>query len=51
MLPDYSVLGASSMLNKEYSEPYFLYAGNPAKAIKPLPKDTAYFNRSAGFVH
>jgi hypothetical protein len=50
-LPDYSVLGASSMLNKEYSEPYFLYAGNPAKAIKPLPKDTAYFNRLAGFVH
>lgn len=51
MLPDYSVLGASSMLNKEYSEPYFLYAGNPAKATKPLPKDMAYFNRLTGFVH
>ena len=49
-LPDYSVLGASSMLNKRYSEPYFLYAGNPARSIKPLPKDMAYFKRLTGFV-
>ena len=51
MLPDYSVLGASSMLNKRYSEPYFLYAGNPARAIKPLPSDMAYFKRLTGLVH
>jgi serine acetyltransferase len=51
VLPDYSVLGASSMLNKEYSEAYFLYAGNPAKAVKPLSRDMAYFKRLTGFVH
>ncbi len=51
MLPDYSVLGANSLLNKHYSEPYFLYAGNPARAIKPLPKEMAYFKRLTGFVH
>jgi serine acetyltransferase len=50
-LPAYSVLGANSLLNKEFAEPYFLYAGNPAKAIKPLPKEMAYFKRSTGFVH
>jgi serine acetyltransferase len=49
-LPDYSVLGADSLLNRHYSEPYVLYAGNPAKAIKPLPKEMAYFKRLIGFV-
>jgi len=51
LLPDYSVLGASSLLNKRYSESYFLYAGNPAKPIKALSKEMAYFTRSIGFVH
>lgn len=51
VLPDYSVLGAGSLLNKEYTDPYFLYGGNPARPIKSLPKDMAYFNRSSGFVH
>ena len=50
-LPDYSVLGASSMMNKSFSEAYFLYAGNPAKAVKELSKDMAYFRRPSGFVH
>lgn len=50
-LPDYSVLGASSILNKQYADRYFLYAGNPARPIKPLPRDMAYFTRSTGFVH
>ena len=50
-LPDYSVLGASSLLNKQYADPYFLYAGNPARPIKQLPKEMAYFMRSTGFVH
>jgi acetyltransferase-like isoleucine patch superfamily enzyme len=50
-LPDYSVLGASSTLNKQYADPYFLYAGNPARPVKPLPKEMAYFTRSTGFVH
>ncbi|MGA9673640.1 MAG: hypothetical protein WBQ94_30895 [Terracidiphilus sp.] len=50
-LPDYSVLGAGSLLNKEYSETYFLYAGSPARPIKPLPRDTGYFQRKTGAVH
>lgn len=50
-LPDYSVLGAGSLLNKEYSETYFLYAGNPARAVKPLSHDTGYFGRETGGVH
>ncbi|MGO9336306.1 MAG: acyltransferase [Terracidiphilus sp.] len=50
-LPDYSVLGAGSLLNKEYSETYFLYAGSPARPVKPLPHDTGYFQRKTGAVH
>jgi acetyltransferase-like isoleucine patch superfamily enzyme len=50
-LPDYSVLGAGSLLNKEYRESYLLYAGSPAKPIKQLPKDTGYFQRKTGAVH
>ena len=51
VLPDYSVLGAGSLLNKEYSQTYFLYAGSPAKPVKPLPRDTGYFRRETGAVH
>ncbi|WP_204101469.1 acyltransferase [Occallatibacter savannae] len=50
-LPDYSVLGACSLLNKQYSESYVLYAGNPAKPVKPLSTKMGYFTRSTGFVH
>jgi len=49
-LPDYSVLGADSVLNKEYAEPYWLYAGNPARQVKALPREMEYFHRSTGFV-
>jgi acetyltransferase-like isoleucine patch superfamily enzyme len=50
-LPDYSVLGASSVLNKAYSDPHQLYAGNPARPVKPLSREMEYFTRSTGFVH
>jgi acetyltransferase-like isoleucine patch superfamily enzyme len=50
-LPDYSVLGASSVLNKSYSDPHQLYAGNPARPVKPLSREMEYFTRSTGFVH
>lgn len=50
-LPDYCVLGACSLLNKSYTETHFLYAGNPARAIKALPQDMAYFQRISGFVY
>lgn len=49
-LPDYCVLGANSLLNKAFTNPYRLYGGNPAKEIKELSKDYKYFNREEGFV-
>jgi hypothetical protein len=49
-LPDYSVLGAKSLLNKELAEPYKLYGGVPATPLKTLPSSAAYFNRTKGFV-
>jgi serine acetyltransferase len=50
-LPDYSVLGAKSLLNKAYSEENMLYGGVPAKAISPIPKTAKYFTRQSGFVY
>lgn len=49
-LPNYSILGANSLLNKDYTEPYQLYAGNPARAIKTLSSEDKYFLRTTGFV-
>ncbi|MFL6528395.1 MAG: acyltransferase [Chthoniobacterales bacterium] len=51
VLPDFCVLGAKSLLNKSYSQPYTLYAGVPARAIQELPRDLAYFERSEGFIY
>lgn len=50
-LPDYSVLGASSVLIKSYSETHQLYAGNPARPIKRLAEDLGYFHRKTGVVN
>jgi acetyltransferase-like isoleucine patch superfamily enzyme len=49
-LPDYSVLGAKSLLNKAHTETHRLYGGVPATAIEVLPPDLAYFRREDGFV-
>lgn len=49
-LPDYSVLGAKSLLNRAFTEPYTLYGGVPANPVKKLPADYAYFQRTEGFV-
>jgi acetyltransferase-like isoleucine patch superfamily enzyme len=49
-LPHHSVLGAQSLLNKKWEEPYRLYAGVPAKPIKELPPEMEYFQRTEGFV-
>ncbi len=49
-LPDYSVLGANSLLNKRFTEPYILYAGTPARAVKRLSPDAKYFTRTVGVV-
>ena len=50
-LPDYSILGAKSLLNKKYTDTYYLYAGVPALPIKELSKELLYFSRLTGFVN
>ncbi len=50
-LPDRSVLGAKSLLNKAFTESGQLYGGVPAKPIQPIPQaETAYFHRTEGSV-
>lgn len=49
-LPHHSVLGAQSLLNKKWEEPYLLYGGVPAKPLKELPPEMEYFRRTEGFV-
>ncbi|MBT9314581.1 acyltransferase [Leptothoe spongobia] len=49
-LPDFSVLGAKALLNKKYSDSYHLYAGVPAKPVKVLSEELAYFTRKEGYI-
>ncbi len=49
-LPNFSVLGAASLLNKAYSETHYLYAGAPARPVQPLADSLKYFQRSVGYV-
>lgn len=49
-LPAYSILGAGSVLNKQYLDESWLYAGNPALPVKQLDRDAAYFARTVGYV-
>lgn len=49
-LPDYSVLGACSLLNKRHTEPWCLYGGVPAKYVAALSNEARYFTRDRGFV-
>lgn len=50
-LPDYSILGAKSLLNKQHRETYTLYAGVPAKPVKKCAGEYRYFSRKAGYVN
>lgn len=50
VLPHHSVLGANSLLGKHMDQPYMLYGGVPAVAIKPMPEEAGYFQRTTGFV-
>jgi|ERR1043165_3877306 acetyltransferase-like isoleucine patch superfamily enzyme len=50
-LPNYSVLGAKSLLNKPFIDTHTLYAGVPARAVKVLANDLNYFKRTVGFVN
>lgn len=49
-LPDRSVLGAMALLNRAHEQPGWLYAGVPARPVKELPADAAYFHRTEGWV-
>jgi acetyltransferase-like isoleucine patch superfamily enzyme len=49
-LPDCSVLAAASSLARSYDEPFTLYSGVPATAVKALDRESAYFSRARGFV-
>ena len=49
-LPNYSVLGAKSLLNKSFAESHQLYGGVPAQPIKKLSPELQYFRRTEGFV-
>lgn len=50
VLPDHSVLGSLSLLNKKHTERWRLYAGQPARPIKPIDPSAIYFSRDSGFV-
>jgi len=50
VLPDFSVLGAKSLLNKTFAQTYQLYAGVPARPVKSLSPESKYFQRTEGFV-
>ncbi|MBP1641181.1 MAG: acyltransferase [Bacteroidetes bacterium] len=50
-LPSYSVLGAKSLLNKNFNEEWTLYGGVPAICLQKIPKDYKYFTRSEGYVY
>src|SRR5205085_4797959 len=49
-LPNFSVLGAKSLLNKDFKSHWTLFGGVPAKALQEIPKSAKYFSRSEGFV-
>ena len=50
-LPNYTVLGAKSLLNKQYTDTHALYGGVPAKKIRAITQDAKYFLREKGFVY
>jgi acetyltransferase-like isoleucine patch superfamily enzyme len=49
-LPNYSVLGAGSVLRSGFDKEWSLYSGNPAIRVRGIPRDSAYFDRATGFV-
>jgi len=51
VLPDHSLLGAKSLLNKAFADEWTLYGGVPARALQPLPRTAKYFTRTEGFVY
>jgi acetyltransferase-like isoleucine patch superfamily enzyme len=48
-LPDFSVLGAGSILAHAMTDTYTLYSGVPARPIRQLDATSRYFSRAVGF--
>lgn len=46
ILPNQSVLGAGAILKKQFTEPFSLYGGVPAKFIKKMDASYAFFHRT-----
>ncbi len=49
-LPDYSVLAANSTLARAFEDPFTLYSGVPATAVRVMDRDSLYFHRECGYV-
>ncbi|BCM94347.1 hypothetical protein IAD21_06254 [Abditibacteriota bacterium] len=49
-MADYCVLGAKSLLNKQWTQKYVLLGGVPAKIVKELSPDMKYFKRKKGTI-
>jgi hypothetical protein len=47
-VPDHSIVSAGSVFSTKGGPSYHIYSGNPAKPVKALPKDYAYFTRTIG---
>jgi acetyltransferase-like isoleucine patch superfamily enzyme len=45
ILPDHSILGASSLLIDDPGPSHRLYVGSPARLVKEYPRDLAWFQR------
>lgn len=50
VIPSYCVIGAGSVFNSVESDEFFLFGGIPAKKLKKLSSDLAYFHRANGVV-
>lgn len=50
-LPNYSVLAAGAILNKNFIDEWKIYGGVPAKPIKDINKNARYFSREKGFIY
>jgi hypothetical protein len=47
-LPDFSVLGAGSVLHKNYTKGHKLYSGVPAAPVKDMDPELTFFARTKG---
>ena len=49
-IPDFSIVGAMSLMNKQFEETHCVYGGVPAKKLKKIEEYCAYFDRREGYI-